>query len=194
MMTFTVQRAAPEKRRGQHDGTHEEHYPEAAVMLAFAMHLLKRGAKSVRICPDGMHTKVHDIRAALESEGFRCENGRAGCAGQYVRGEKIVTVAFRAGIGDVVGKVGDKTIFAECKGGIVNTRHRGQRSKLRKGLCESVGQLLGREPLEGERQVAVIPYTPLTLSLATRMAKRAGRIGIEIALIRPDGVVKYMKK
>jgi hypothetical protein len=48
--------------------------------------------------------------------------------------------------------------------------------------------------LEGERQVAVIPYTPLTLSLATRMAKRAGRIGIEIALIRPDGVVKYMKK
>jgi hypothetical protein len=134
MTTFTVPRVAAEKRQGKHDGAHEEYFPEAAVMLAFAMHLLKRGAKSVRIHPDGMHAKIHDIRASLASAGFTSTNEGASCAGQYVRGRKMINVGFRAGVGDVVADVGGETIFAECKGGIVNTRHPGQRSKLRKGL------------------------------------------------------------
>jgi len=190
MTTFTVPRVPPKKRQGQHKGSHEESFPEAAVMLAFAMHLLKRGANAVRIHPDGMHAKVHDIRAWLTSAGFACDSD--GCAGQYARGKGTITVAFQSGVGDVVGQVGGETIFAECKGGIVNTRHPGQRSKLRKGLCEAVGQLLGRKPLGGERQVAVAPYTPLTLSLAKRMAPRAASVGIKIALVRPNGSIYYV--
>ena len=160
--------------------------------MAFAMHLLKRGATAVRIHPDGMHAKVHDIRAFLTSAGFTRDEGGASCAGRYEQGKSVVTVAFRSGVGDVVAQVGGETIFAECKGGIVNTRHPGQQSKLRKGLCEAVGQLLGREPTDGERQVAVIPYTKLTLNAATRMAKRVARVGIDIALVRSDGSVQYV--
>jgi len=68
---YAVPREAPESRRGKHDRTHEEHFPEAAVMLAFAMHLFDRGAREVEIHPDGMHARMHDISAWLTSAGTR---------------------------------------------------------------------------------------------------------------------------
>jgi hypothetical protein len=53
------------------------------------------------------------------------------------------------------------SIIAECKGGIVNTQHSGQTSRLRKGLCEAVGLLIANP--KGGRQVAVVPYSEVTL-------------------------------
>jgi len=67
----------------------------------------------------------------------------------------------------------------------------GQTSKLRKGLCEAVGQLIGR--VQGdERHIAVVPDTPFTKSLAAKMVTRATRAGIEIALVSRSGSVRFL--
>jgi hypothetical protein len=80
------------------------------------------------------------------------------------------------------------TIVAECKGGIINTKHSGQKSRLRKGLCETVGLLMTRS-LEGERQFAVVPRTNDTETLAKRMNARCNDAGIRIILLEGDGCV-----
>lgn len=81
-------------------------------------------------------------------------------------------------------------IIAECKGGIVNTSHAGQKSRLRKGLCEAVGLLMARD--KGGRPVAVVPKTETTLKLAQKLA-RARDAGIEIALVDERGNVFDVK-
>lgn len=190
--TYTVQKVPNNKRRGQHDGIAEEYFHEAAVMLAYAVHLIARGAREVGIHPDGMHARVHDIEAWFDAAGFVRVSGIPGrCVGTFRKGGRIICVDFRSGVGDVVATVDRTKVIAECKGGIVNTRHNGQLSKLRRGLCEAVGQLIGREPGSHERHVAVVPYTMLTYGLAKRMASRASMAGVEIALVKPSGVVIY---
>lgn len=72
-------------------------------------------------------------------------------------------------------------ISAECKGGIINTRHPGQVSRLYKGLCETVGMLMATPSLG--RQVAVVPLTNATRRLAERLAPGCAIAGIEIALV-----------
>ncbi|MBV9484351.1 MAG: hypothetical protein JO249_26905, partial [Acidobacteria bacterium] len=83
--------------------------------------------------------------------------------------------------------LGPIKLSAECKGGIINSRHSGQRSKLYRGLCEAVGLLMA-SPSPG-RQVAVVPYTAVTLALAQRMAPRCKGAGIELALVKSRGEV-----
>jgi hypothetical protein len=89
--------------------------------------------------------------------------------------------------GDVVAEYDGVVVWAECKGGIINTRHPGQVSRLYKGLCETVGMLMAN-PFSG-RQVAVVPYTESTLRLAKRLAARCSKAGIEIVLVRSRGEV-----
>jgi hypothetical protein len=193
MATHTVMRPAPEKRRRFHTGDHEEHFPEASIMVAFAAHLLELGAKRVELHLDGMHAKQHDVEGQLSTGGFLREDASgATCAGNYKSGESQLTIDFRAGKGDVVAVLDGVRIVAECKGGIVNTRHAGQTSRLREHLCEAVGQLMGHKQLPDERHVAVVPHTPVTLSVAARMAERAARAGIELALVGADGKVVYV--
>lgn len=84
-------------------------------------------------------------------------------------------------------KAGDHIISAECKGGIINTRHPGRVSRLYKGLCETVGMLMAT--LSQGRQVAVVPLTESTLRLAERLATRCALAGIEIALVGSRGEV-----
>jgi hypothetical protein len=74
-VTYTVHKVADNKRKGQHDGDAEEHFHEAAVMLAYAMHLVALGAKEVDIHPDGMHAKAHDIEAWFGAAGFVRKSG-----------------------------------------------------------------------------------------------------------------------
>lgn len=193
MPDYIVKRKAPPNRQGFHDGSFEEHFPEASVMLAFALHLLGRGATEVEMHPDGMHVRNHDLRGALMAAGFAHEPvGRHAVAGRYSRNTSTITVTFVPGIGDVVATVGSEKITAECKGGVINTRHPGRQSSLRKGLCEAVGQLLGRELLQREKHVAVVPSTATTRALASRMAQRANGAGIELALVSSDGAVHYV--
>ena len=91
----------------------------------------------------------------------------------------------------MVTEVGNHVIAAECKGGIINTRHSGQVSRLYKGLCETVGMLMAT-PSQG-RQVAVVPFTEGTLRLAERLAPRCALAGIEIALVGSRGEVRDVR-
>ena len=102
------------------------------------------------------------------------------------KGRKII-INPKSGLGDVVATVGNKIILAECKGGIINTRHSGQVSRLYKGLCEAVGLLMAT-PSPG-RQVAVVPHTEATSRLAARLAPRCALAGIELALVKSRGEV-----
>ena len=64
---------------------------------------------------------------------------------RYEKGKRSLSVSLQSGMGDVVGELDGIKIVAECKGGIINTKHPGQKSKLRQGLREAVGLLMSRE-------------------------------------------------
>ena len=181
----------PPNRRGKCLGEKERHLTEAAVMLAYSMHLLRTvpGLLKVELHPDGEHAKRFEITQWLNARGFSLKesHGKTAWGGTYVNGEQVIAVTSISGKGDVVALTTDGVILAECKGGIVNTRHPGQVSRLRKGLCEAVGLLMSI-PRTG-RQVAVVPYTETTLRLAQRMATRTQGAGIEIALVNELGQV-----
>lgn len=182
--------APPPNRMGKADGTHEHHLYEGAVMVAYAMHLLRTGADRVEIHPDGEHGKQFDFSGWFAKRGFSRgkSSGKTMYGGDYYDADgRTVVIEPKSGKSDVVAQIEGQSIAAECKGGIINTKHPGQVSRLYKGLCETVGLLMAT-PSMG-RQVAVVPYTELTLRLAKRLAPRCAHIGIEIALIKSRGEV-----
>jgi hypothetical protein len=107
-------------------------------------------------------------------------SGKTSYGGTYsdASGRRII-VNPKSGLGDVGATVANIVLSAECKGGIISTRHSGQVSRLDKGLCESVGRLMAT-PSHG-RQVAV--------RLATRLAPRCRAAGIELALLKSRGEI-----
>lgn len=183
--------APPPNRVGKSDGPEEHHLYEGAVMLAYAMHLLRtQGARDVRIHPDGEHGKQFNFAAWLGRRGFAkiSSLGSTVYGGAYRNpAGQTITVHPKSGLGDVVAEVGNHVVSAECKGGIINTRHPGQVSRLYRGLCETVGLLMAT-PSQG-RQIAVVPLTHGTLRLAERLAPRCALAGIEIALVGSRGEV-----
>ncbi|MBS0244958.1 MAG: hypothetical protein JSS20_22525 [Proteobacteria bacterium] len=188
---LVTERHPPPNRVGKSIGSHEHHLSEGAVMIAYAMHLLRtEGARDVEIHPDGEHGKRFDFAGWLERSGFHRTTamGRTTYGGIY-RGlnGKTIKVEPKSGLGDVVAEVRGQPLIAECKGGIINTRHSGQVSRLSKGLCEAVGLLMAK-PIQG-RQIAVVPRTEATLRLAKRLAPRCIIAGIEIALVGSRGEV-----
>ena len=185
--------APPPNRVGKSDGAHEHHLYEGAVMVAYAMHLLRtEGARDVRIHPDGEHGKQFDFAGWLLRRGFSKVSslGSTAYGGVYrnAGGPDDYRRSPSSGLSDVVAEGGGQVISAECKGGIINTRHPGQVSRLYKGLCETVGMLMAT-PAQGRRQVAVVPMTEGTIRLAERLAPRCALAGIEIALVGSRGEV-----
>jgi hypothetical protein len=186
--------APPPNRVGRCSGDLEHHLDEGAVMVAFAMHLLTTtSTREVFVHPDGEHGKRFDFAGWLGRRGFdrTSRSGRTDYGGRYSLpdGRRIV-VNPTSGKGDVVAELDGIVLSAECKGGIVNTRHPGQVSRLYKGLCETVGLLLA-SPSPG-RQIAVVPRTAGTLRLARRLAPRCAIAGIEIALVGPRGEIEMV--
>lgn len=181
----------PLNRIGKCEGDFEHHLSEGAVMVAYAMHLVRtHNVKEVRIHPDGEHGKQFAFVDWLDKRGFTkaSNTGKTVYGGLYEDrlGRRIV-VHPKSGLGDVVAELAGGVISAECKGGIINTRHAGQLSRLRKGLCEAVGLLMATQ--SRGRQVAVVPYTKATEELARRLAPRCKEAGIEIALVKSRGEV-----
>src|SRR5277367_1679752 len=125
MVQYTELRDPPDKRQRYCVGGKECHFTEGAVMIAFAIHLLECGATEVHLHPDGEHGKRHDVKATLEAHGFAHTKslGTTKYGGVYLRGNQSVTVTVRPGLGDVVAQLGEKTVVAECKGGVVNSSH-----------------------------------------------------------------------
>lgn len=185
----------PPNRQGHCDGGKELHLTEAAVMLAYGMHLLRTipGLHHLELHPDGEHGKRFEIAQWLAARGFvlKKTQGKTAYCGTYVGGKQDIVVTSIPGKGDVVAITADGIVIAECKGGIINTRHAGQTSRLRKGLCEAVGLLMARP--KGGRQVAVVPHTETTFRLAQKLAPRAKDAGIDIALVDAQGRVVDIK-
>ena len=184
----------PINRRGKCEGK-ERHLTEAAVMLAYGMHLLRTvpNLEKVELHPDGEHGKRFEIVQWLSARGFELKKsqGKTTYCGIYKNDQQTIVVASTPGKGDVVARTNDGIVVAECKGGIINTSHAGQKSRLRKGLCEAVGLLMARD--KGGKQVAVVPNTETTLKLARKLAPRALEAGIEIALVDDRGRVVDVK-
>lgn len=159
--------APPPNRARKCDGNVEYHLSEGAVMLAYAMHLLRTtSAREVQVHPDGEHGKRFDFAGWL-SQGFErtSTTGKTAYAGRYVlAGGRAIVVHPASGKGDVVADDCGMIISAECRGGIINTRHPGQVSRLYKGLCETVGLLTANS--SPGRQIAVVPRMEGTLRLA----------------------------
>lgn len=189
-------REPPAKRKSKADGGIEHHFTEAAVMLAYVMHLFETdpSLRAAEIHPDGEHGKRFDIRGWLEAHGFHMAKpiGTTSYGGEYQCGERTLTVSLKPGQGDVVAFADDYSVVAECKGGVINTRHSGQLSRLRSGLYEVVGLLMTRDP-EAERHIAVVPCTEMTTRLARAMIQRCHMASIEIALVSGDGSVTYVE-
>jgi hypothetical protein len=187
--------APPPNRVGKCEGGLERHLPEGAVMMAFAMHLLRTtSTREVLVHPDGEHGKRFDFAGWLGKRGFErtTRTGTTSYAGRYVQPDgRAIVVNPASGRGDVVAQADDLAIWAECKGGIINTRHPGQVSRLYKGLCETVGMLMAN-PASG-RQVAVVPRTEGTFKLAQRLAPRCAAAGIEIALVGSRGEIEDIR-
>jgi hypothetical protein len=192
---YAVSRPAPPKRALYVSEGLEEHLTEAAVMIAFAVHLLvkKGNVGEVTVCPDGEHATRFEIVNFLASLGFnRVESlGSTEYGGRYQRYNERIIVNPSSGLGDVTAYLANVRVVAECKGGIINTRHPGQKSKLTKGLSELIGQLM-KLPINGDRQVAVCPDHTVTRRLAEKLAPRCLVAGIEIALVAVDGAVTYV--
>lgn len=170
-------------------GRRELRYPEGAVMLAYAMHLMREeGAPEVRVHPDGEHAKQFDLGGWLARRAFAKLSviGSTHYGGVYrnALGQTVV-IDPRSGRGDVVAEVDGITVSAECKGGMIDTKHPGQVSRLYKGLCEVIGMLMAVPA--GGRQVAVVPLTDGTRRLAERLAPRCTLAGIEIVLMGRHG-------
>ena len=185
----------PPNRVGKSDGDHEHHLYEGAVMVAYAIHLLRtEGAQHVRVHPDGEHGKQFNFADWLLRRDFAkfASLGSTSYGGEYQNGSgQTITVNPKSGLGDVVAEIGGQILAAECKGGIINTRHPGQVSRLYRGLCETVGLLMAT-PSQG-RQIAVVPLTEGTLRLAERLAPRCALVGIEIALVGSRGEVRDVR-
>jgi hypothetical protein len=155
------------------------------------MHLFEsEPVREIRIHPDGQHAAQFDFPGWLAKRGFdRVEHGLTTFGGMYRHADgRSIVVHSRSGIGDVVADADGVTIEAECKGGAIETRHRGRLSRLDKGLCETVGRLMSKPSLG--RQVAVVPRTAVTLRLARKLAPRCADAGIRIALVGDRGDVE----
>ena len=71
--------------------------------------------------------------------------GKTAYGGTYADGNgKTIVINPSSGRGDVVAESDGMRIVAECKGGIVNTRHAGQLSRLRQGKNLSQEELADR--------------------------------------------------
>lgn len=160
-------------------------------MLAVAQWMFDLGADTVHVHPDGMHAKQFDIYGWLMSHEFEkiASMGKTRHAGTYMRRNQKLEVEFKPGLGDVVAKLEGRHVVVEAKGGIINTRHSGQKSKLRKNLYEAVGMLLN-PPDGADRLIAAVPLHPETQKIARKMTNRCLDIGIEIVLVSAVGEVQ----
>ena len=195
-MDLVIEKTPPKKRQKACDGPRERHLYEAAVMLAVASWLFDgEGAQTVRISPDGMHARQFDIGGWLKVRGFEKINDRGTnpSGGRYTRGPHALEVDFRSGQGDVAADVDGGRIWVETKGGILNTTHSGQTSKLRRGLCEAVGMLMNGSRIQGvDRLMAAVPRHRVTEKLARSMAGRCQAAGIGIALVSGTGSLQMI--
>jgi len=192
---LVVRRESPQSRAKKTVGPREHHFYEGAVMLAYAMHLLHtEDTCEASVHPDGQHNRQFPFTGWLGQQGFTKVKpvGTTAYGGDYQNSSgQTITVNPKSGLGDVVAKIGTRDLLAECKGGVINSRHAGQQSRLRRGLCEAVGLLMSKQ--SKGRQIAVVPKTDTTSRIAKDLASRCASAGIEIVLVGERGEIHHVK-
>ena len=190
LLTFVTKRKPPASRAAKCDGRYEHQLSEMGVILAVAEWLFIDGAETVCIYPDGMHPKGFNTTQWLKESGFTKREARGNdataLAGRYQRGHQTLEIFFRSGRGDVTATVRGTPVLVETKGGCINTSHSGQVSKLRRGLHEAVGMLVGRGASAG-RRIAAIPRHKTIEKVAKEIAPHCIATGVEIMLVSGDG-------
>jgi hypothetical protein len=111
-----TRRPPPPNRMKGCDGNMECHLSEGAVMVAFAMHLLRTvpSLAQVSIHPDGEHAKIFDFEGWLQRRGFSKKSllGKTTFGGTYASstGQTIV-VNPSSGRGDVSAEIDGSSIY-----------------------------------------------------------------------------------
>ena len=159
------------------------------MSAGFKLLIVMNTRKGRRLVNSSSHALLRDF---MGRAGFVrvAALGKTAYGGHYTRAARTIIVNPKSGQGDVVGAVGGRRVIAECKGGTINTSHAGQKSRLRKGLSELIGQLMILDDA-AVRQVAVLPHTAEVERLARRLGPRCAAAGIEIALVSPTGDVAF---
>jgi len=95
LTTFFQDRNPPAKRICHCERGLERYLTEGAIIVAFALYLLDKGASGIELHPDGEHGKRFDIRACLESRAFVLHEPRGSTkyAGFYKRNSDILHVS-----------------------------------------------------------------------------------------------------
>ncbi len=177
----------------------QDRMSEAEVSLRLAFHLLylpdSQGAAEVAI--DGAQIRVHGdeifpIGDFLSEMGWKQaeQRGKNRWQGVYEKDDKWLKIHARSGVGDVVVKVGDKRIRAECKGGPLGKRKGNPEYAI---LQRALGQIITVEQVDAnDLLVVAVPSTCRFRRLADKWqdAPLVSCSGIQIVLVGRDGVVE----
>lgn len=175
-----------------------ERMPEAEVALRLAFYLLSLPGSddTVSVAIDGAQVRVHGgaifpMTEFLEDHDWvqLRQEGKNVWQGSYQRDGQVLVVHSRAGVGDVVARIGDHRVRAECKQGPLMPRPGSREYPL---LREAIGQVLTVEILEPQDiMVVAVPQSAKFASLAERWRRRPlmQASGVQIALVGRDGTV-----
>ena len=177
----------------------EDRMPEAEVSLRLAFHLLampdSQGAAEVAI--DGAQIRVQGsevfpIAEFLLDLGWKQveQMGKNNWQGWYEKEGQRLKIHSRSGVGDVVIRVGDRCVRAECKGGPLVKKPGSPEYRILRGALGqtiTIGQVDANDIL-----VVAVPRTPSFATLAERWqhAPLMVRAGIHIVLVDRDGTVQ----
>jgi hypothetical protein len=173
--------------------------PEAEVSLRLAFHLsrMDTSGSKISVAIDGAQVRNGEDEIFPIVKFLACEQwaqtgqeGRNPWQGSYESKGKIIVIHARPGGGDVVANIGQRTVFAECKGGPLIKK---PGSKEYPKLREAIGQLMTAPEIRpGDFPVAVVPATTTFRRLASEWASSPLilRSGISFALVSRDGAVE----
>jgi hypothetical protein len=106
----------PPNRVSKCEGDHEHHLFEGAVMVAYAMHLLRtHNVEKVEIHPDGEHGKQFEFVGWLARRGFRnvSQKGKTSYGGTYEDDSgRQIEIDPKSGLGDVAAKLDEGVVIS----------------------------------------------------------------------------------
>lgn len=182
----------------QFDNVPDDRMPEAEVALLLAFHLLDRPDShgEVDVAIDGAQVRIakdviFPIAEFLDAHGWKQteQAGKNPWQGSFQRGGQVLRVHSRSGVGDVVARIGEKRIRAECKKGNLIKRASNPEYGI---LREALGQILTVEEIHrNDIMVVAAPLAEGFMKLAAQWSQRPlmVRSKIRILLVGRDGSV-----
>ncbi len=176
--------------------------PEAEVALLLAFHLLdyRESHGEVDVAIDGAQVRVgkdeiFPIAEFLEASGWEQteQAGKNPWQGSYQLEGQTLRVHSRAGVGDVVARIGEKRIRAECKKGNLVKKPSNPEYRI---LREALGQILTVEEIHrNDIMVVAVPMADGFMRLAANWRQRPlmVRLKFRIALVGRDGSVQGLE-